>query len=53
MQATKISGNLLLAIDFLEEVLNKKDGKSVIDSIKKYKEDKKLSKIELENFKID
>ena len=53
MQATKLSGNLSIAINCLEDVLNQNDGESIIDSIKQYKEDKNLDKIELTNFKVD
>ncbi len=47
MQVTTSPESLSAAIDFLEEILNTKDGEALIESIKKYKKTKSFDEIEL------
>lgn len=47
MQVLENKESLSLAISFLEEILNTRDGETVIENIKKYKKTKSFEEIEL------
>lgn len=47
MQGTEISENLSAAINYLEELLNNKDGDTVIQNIKKYKKTRNPKALEV------
>lgn len=47
MQVLENKDSITLAISFLEEILNTKDGDTVIKNIKKFKESNNLDEIEI------